>query len=276
MNNQPQIFFWNVPEILNNLVQFLDIASLLELSLVVPKAADLGGGTVVFNRLLTKAAIGPLSRDQATRKQTQEDSVELIERLQPIITLINRMSSPTNAIRILTANVSQQFKATDLEFKAVGVNFMADNREATVTPLGFFLLDWINRMITLDEPIFKLTSAHVHILASNTLVALTEKAILDGLAPENFSAYCVASESDLEAATILKLATHFKPLEIRSVGMFKGTTGAAWRMILEAFCKMGTLEDDTAEKRGFQVFIYSKIFKSQNCPLALMLVLRIP
>ena len=90
----------------------------------------------------------------------------------------------------------------------------------------------------------------------------------------SFSAYCVATESDLEAATFLKLATHFNPLQIRSVGIFKGTTGAAWRMILEAFCKMGTLVDDTAEKRGFQVFIYSKNFKSQNCPLALMLVLR--
>ena len=64
----------------------------------------------------------------------------------------------------------------------------------------------------------------MHILASNTLVALTEKAILDGLRPENFSAYLVASETDLEAETILKLATYFKPLEIRSVGLFRGTT----------------------------------------------------
>ena len=65
--------------------------------------------------------------------------MELIERLHPIISLINRMTDPTNAIRILTANVCQQFKATDLEFKAVGVNFMADNREATVTPPRFLL-----------------------------------------------------------------------------------------------------------------------------------------
>ena len=264
MNNQAQIFFWNVPEILNNLVGFLDISSILELSHVVPKAADLGGGTVVFTRLLTKAAIRPLSRDQANRTQTQEDSVELIERLHPIITLINRMSNPTNAIRILTANVSKQFKATDLEFKAVGVNFMADNREANVTPLGFYLIDWINRMITLEEPIFKLTSAHVHILASNTLVALAEKAILDGLRPDNFSAYLVASETDLEAETILKLATYFKPLEIRSVGLFRGTTGAAWGMIFEAFKRMGTLVDDEQGRRGFQVLLYSKIFMSQN------------
>ena len=134
MSNQAEFLFWNVPQLLNNLVEFLDIASLLEVSLVVPKAADLGGGTVVFKRLLTKAAIGPLPRDLAhdTRKQTEEDSVELIYRLQPIITLINRMSSPSNAIKILTDNISQQFKATDLQFKAVGVNFMADNREATV------------------------------------------------------------------------------------------------------------------------------------------------
>ena len=44
MNNQAHIFFWNVPEILNNLVGFLDIASIIELSHVVPKAADLGRG----------------------------------------------------------------------------------------------------------------------------------------------------------------------------------------------------------------------------------------
>ena len=139
MNTQPQIFFWNIPEILNNLVGFLDVASIIELSHVVPKAADLGGGTVIFTRLVTTAGIRPLSRDQANRTQTQDDSVELIERLHPIISLINRMTDPTNAIRILTANVCQQFKATDLEFKAVGVNFMADNREATVTPPRFLL-----------------------------------------------------------------------------------------------------------------------------------------
>ena len=268
MNNQAQIFFWNIPEILNNLVGFLDIASIIELSHVVPKAADLGGGTVIFTRLVTTAGIRPLSRDQANRTQTQDDSVELIERLHPIISLINRMTNPTNAIRILTANVCQQFKATDLEFKAVGVNFMADNREATVTPLGFYLIDWINRMLTLDEPIFRLTSAHVHILASNTLVALTEKAILDGLRPENFSAYLVASETDLEAETILKLATYFKPLEIRSVGLFRGTTGEAWEKIFEAICRMGTLQNDEPGRRGFQVLLNSKIFMSQKMTIS--------
>ena len=139
MNTQPQVFFWNIPEILNNLVGFLDVASIIELSHVVPKAADLGGGTVIFTRLVTTAGIRPLSRDQANWTQTQDDSVALIERLHPIISLINRMTDPTNAIRILTANVCQQFKATDLEFKAVGVNFMADNREATVTPPRFLL-----------------------------------------------------------------------------------------------------------------------------------------
>ena len=134
-------------------------------------AADLVGGTVVFKRLLTKAAIGPLPRDLAhdTRKQTEEDSVEVIYRLQPIITLINRMSSPSNALKILTDNISQKFQATNLQFKAIVVNFMADNREATVSPLGFFILDWVNRMVSLDEPIFKISSAHVHILSSNTL-----------------------------------------------------------------------------------------------------------
>ena len=99
----------------------------------------------------------------------------------------------------------------------------------------------------------------MHILSSNTLVALAEKAVLDRLPPESFSAYCVATESDLEAATLLKLATHFNPLQIRSVGIFKGTTGAAWRMILEAFCKMGTLVDDTAETRGFQGSRYDSL-----------------
>ena len=79
----------------------------LDISHVVPKAADLGGGTVVFTRLLTKAAIRPLSRDQANRTQIQEDSVELIERLHPIISLMNRMTNPSNAIRILTAHVCQ-------------------------------------------------------------------------------------------------------------------------------------------------------------------------
>ena len=123
-------------------------------------------------------------------------------------------------------------------------------------------------MVTLDEPIFKITSAHVHILASNTLVALTEKAVLDGLPPENFSAYCVATESDLEAATLLKLATHFKPLEIRSVGLFRGTTGAAWGMIFEAICRMGTLVDDEQGRRGFQVLLYSKIFRSQKLTIS--------
>ena len=208
MNNQAQILFWNVPELLNNLVEFLDIASLLELSLVVPKAADLGGGTVVFNRLLTKAAIRPLSRDQATRKQTQEDSVELIDRLQPIITLINRMSSPSNALKILTDHISQKFQATDLQYKAIVVNSMADNREFSVSPLGFFLLDWVNRMASIDEPIFKISAVHVHILSSNILVALAEKAVLDRLPPESFSAHCVTTESDMEAATLLLIGNN--------------------------------------------------------------------
>ena len=147
MSNQAEFLFWNVPQLLNNLVEFLDIASLLEVSLVVPKAADL-------------------------------------------------------------------------------------------------------------------FSSRAHSLA------LAEKAVLDRLPPESFSAYCVTTESDLEAATLLKLATHFNPLQIRSVGIFKGTTGAAWRMILEAFCKMGTLEDDSAEKRGFQVSRYSKNYYESKLPIS--------
>lgn len=270
MSNQAEFLFWHVPQLLNNLVEFLDIASLLEVSLVVPLAADLGGGTVVFKRLLTKAAIGPLPRDlrHDTRKQTEEDSVELISRLQPLITLINRMSSPSNALKILTDHISQKFQATDLQYKAIVVNSMADNREASVSPLGFFILDWVNRMASIDEPIFKISAVHVHILSSNILVALAEKAVLDRLPPESFSAHCVTTESDMEAATLLKLATHFNPLQIRSVGIFKGTTGAAWRMILEAFCKMGTLEDDSAEKRGFQVSRYSKNYYESKLPIS--------
>ena len=54
MSNQAEFLFWHVPQLLNNLVEFLDIASLLEVSLVVPLAADLGGGTVIFKRLLTR------------------------------------------------------------------------------------------------------------------------------------------------------------------------------------------------------------------------------
>ena len=168
MSNQAEFLFWHVPQLLNNLVEFLDIASLLEVSLVVPLAADLGGGTVVFKKLLTKAAIGPLPRDlrHDTRKITEEDSMELISRLQPLMTLINRMSSPANALKILTDHISQKFQATDLQYKAI-----ADNRESSVSPLGFFLLDWVNRMASTDEPIFKISAVHVTNLSSNILVA---------------------------------------------------------------------------------------------------------
>ena len=78
MNTQAQVFFWNIPEILNNLVGYLDVASIIQLSHVVPKAADLGGGTVIFTRLVTTAGIRPLSREQANRTQIQDDSVEFI------------------------------------------------------------------------------------------------------------------------------------------------------------------------------------------------------
>ena len=255
MNTQANIVFWNTPEIVNNLVGFLDVQSIIELSHVVEKAADLAGGTVIFTRLVTNAGIRPLSREQANRSQIQDDTLVLIERIHPFVSLMNRMKDPSNAIRILTAHVCQQFVATDLEFKAVGLIFMADNREATVTTLGFDLIDWINRMLTVDGPIFRLTSAHVHILASNTLVRLTERAIIDGLGPEDFSAYLVASETDLEAETILQLATYFKPLEIRSVGLFRGTTGEAWEKIFDAICRMGTLQNDEPGRRGFQVVL---------------------
>ena len=255
MNTQANIVFWNTPEIVNNLVGFLDVQSIIELSHVVEKAADLAGGTVIFTRLVSNAGIIPLSREQANRSQIQDDTLVLIERIHPFVSLMNRMKDPSNAIRILTAHVCQQFVATDLDFKAVGLISMADNREANVTTLGFDLLDWIDRMLTVDGPIFRLTSAHVHILASNTLVRLTERAIIDGLGPEDFSAYLVASETDLEAETILQLATYFQPVGIRSVGLFRGTTPAAWGKIYEAICRMEPLVDDEPGRRGFQVLL---------------------
>ena len=255
MNTQANIFFWNIPEILNNLVGFLDVPSIIELSHVVSKAADLAGGTVIFTRLVTTAGIRPLSREQANRSQIQDDTVVLIERIHPIVSLMNRMTDPSNAIRILTAHVCQQFVATDLEFKAVGLIFMADNREANVTTLGFDLIDWIDRMLTVDGPIFRLKSAHVHILASNTLVRLTARAITDGLGPEDFSAYTVASETDVEAETILQLATYFRPVGIRSVALFRGTTPEAWGRIYEAISRMEPLLNDEPGRRGFQVLL---------------------
>ena len=255
MNTQANIVFWNTPEIVNNLVGFLDVQSIIELSHVVEKAADLAGGTVIFTRLVTNAGIRPLSREQANRSQIQDDTLVLIERIPPFVSLMNRMKDPSNAIRILTAHVCKQFVATDLDFKAVGLISMADNREANVTTLGFDLIDWIDRMLTVDRPIFRLKSAHVHILASNTLVRLTARAITDGLGPEDFSAYTVASETDVEAETILQLATYFQPVGIRSVGLFRGTTPAAWEKIYEAICRMEPLVDDEPGRRGFQVLL---------------------
>ena len=255
MNTEANIVFWHTPEIVNNLVRFLDVQSIIELSHVVEKAADLAGGRVIFSRLVSNAGIMPLSRAQAGRSQIQDDTLVLIEKIHPFVILMNRMKDPYNAIRILTAHVCKQFVATDLDFKAVGLISMADNREANVTTLGFDLIDWIDRMLTVDGPIFRLKSAHVHILASNTLVRLTARAITDGLGPEDFSAYLVASETDLEAETILQLATYFQPVGIRSVGLFRGTTPAAWEKIYEAICRMEPLVDDEPGRRGFQVLL---------------------
>ena len=124
-----------------------------------------------------------------------------------------------------------------------------------MTLLGFDLIDWIDRMLIVDSPIFKLKSANVHILGSTALVRLTARAITDGLGPEDFSAYTVASETDVEAETILQLATYFQPVGIRSVGVFRGTTPAAWGKIYEAICRMGPLVDDEPGRRGFQVLL---------------------
>ena len=115
MNTQANIVFWNTPEIVNNLVGFLDVQSIIELSQVVEKAADLAGGRVNFSRLVSNAGIMPLSREQAGRSQIQDDTLVLIERIHPFVILMNRMKDPYNAIRILTAHVCKQFVATDLD-----------------------------------------------------------------------------------------------------------------------------------------------------------------
>ena len=255
MDTQANNFFWKIPEILSNLVGFLDVPSIIELSHVVEKAADLAGGTVIFTRLVTNAGIRPLSREQANRSQIQDDTLVLIERIHPFVSLMNRMKDPYNAIGILTAHVCKQFVATDLDFKSVGLISTTDDREAYVTLLGFELIDWIDRMLIVDGPIFKLKSANVHILGSTALVRLTARAITDGLGPEDFSAYTVASETDVEAETILQLATYFQPVGIRSVAVFRGTTPEAWGKIYEAISRMEPLVNDEPGRRGFQVLL---------------------
>ena len=255
MNTEANIVFWHTPEIVNNLVRFLDVKSIIELSHVVEKAADLAGGTVIFSRLVSNAGIMPLSREQAGRSQIQDDTLLLIERIHPFVVLMNRMKDPYNAIRILTAHICKQFVATDLDYKSVRLISMADDREAYVTILGFDLIDWIDRMLIVDGPIFKLKSAHVHILGSTTLVRLTARAITDGLGPEDFSAFTVASETDVEAETILQLATYFQPVGIRSVAVFRGTTPEAWGKIYEAISRMEPLLNDEPGRRGFQVIL---------------------
>ena len=255
MNTEAHVVFWHTPEIVDNVVSFLDVQSIIELSQVVNKAADLAGGRVTFSRLVSNAGIMPLSREQAGRAQVQNDTLLLMERIHPFVVLMNRMKNPYNAISILTAHICMQFVATDLDFKSVGMISMADDREANVTTLGFDLIDYIYRMLTVDGPIFKLKSAHVHILGSNTLVRLTARAITDGLGPEDFSAYTVASETDVEAETILQLATYFRPVGIRSLALFRGTTPEAWGKIYEAICRMEPLLNDEPGRRGFQVIL---------------------
>ena len=110
-------------------------------------------------------------------------------------------------------------------------------------------------MLIVDGPIFKLKSANVHILGSTALVRLTARAITDGLGPEDFSAYTVASETDVEAETILQLATYFQPVGIRSVALFRGTTPEAWGKIYEAISRMEPLLNDEPGRRGFQVLL---------------------
>ena len=255
MNTEANVVFWQTPEIVNNLVGFLDVQSIIELSHVVEKAADLAGGTVIFSRLVSNAGIMPLSREQAGRAQIQDDTLLLIERIHPFVVLMNRMKNPYNAISILTAHICKQFVATDLDFKSVGLISTADDREAYVTLLGFELINWIDRMLVVDRPIFKLKTANVHILGSTALVRLTARAIRDGLGPQDFSAYTVSSETDVEAETILQLATYFRPVGIRSLALFRGTTPEAWAKIYEAICRMEPLLNDEPGRRGFQVIL---------------------
>ena len=128
MNTEANIVFWHTPEIVNNLVRFLDVQSIIELSHVVGKAADLAGGRVIFSRLVSNAGIMPLSRAQAGRSQIQDDTLLLIERIHPFVVLMNRMKNPYNAISFLTAHICKQFVATDLDFKSVGLISTTERR----------------------------------------------------------------------------------------------------------------------------------------------------
>ena len=255
MNTEAHVVFWHTPEIVDNVVSFLDVQSIIELSQVVNKAADLAGGRVTFSRLVTNAGIMPLSREQAGRAQVQNDTLLLMERIHPFVVLMNRMKNPYNAISIIMAHICKLFIATDLDFKSVRLISTTDDREAYVTLLGFELIDWIDRNLVVDGPIFNLKTANVHILGSTALVRLTARAIRDGLGPQDFSAYTVSSETDVEAETILQLATYFRPVGIRSVALFRGTTPEAWGKIYEAICRMEPLLNDEPGRRGFQVIL---------------------
>ena len=57
-------------------------------------------------------------------------------------------------------------------------------------------------------------------------------------------------ETDLEAETILQLATYFQP-----VAVFRGTTPEAWGKIYEAISRMEPLVNDEPGRRGFQVLL---------------------
>ena len=96
MSKESQYKFWRVPDLLDGLVQVMDMDSILEVSKGVPLVADLAGGTVLYKKLIAKAAIEPLPRllRHDTRRIFEEDQNELISRLQPLLTLVNRMSQP--------------------------------------------------------------------------------------------------------------------------------------------------------------------------------------
>ena len=65
----------------------------------------------------------------------------------------------------------------------------------------------------------------------------------------------MSSETDVEAESILQLATYFRPVGIRSLALFRGTTPEAWAKIYEAICRMEPLLNDEPGRRGFQVIL---------------------
>ena len=201
MSKESQYKFWRVPDLLDGLVQVMDMDSILEVSKGVPLVADLAGGTVLYKKLIAKATIEPLPRllRHDTCRIFEEDQNELISRLQPLLTLVNRMSQPANAISILADHIILKFPSTDHQFKSIKVHNAGTNIESSISPLGFFLLFWVHRMAPTNSPIFTISEVNLTNLSSNLLDAV-EKVIQDNLPSGRFSAHSITSESKLEAS----------------------------------------------------------------------------